>query len=221
MKKLIAMGFILALLVPVPVLADGGGRMGGGMGDSGSRGYGGGLEASGKRDKEQAAIRAYNAGVELRDEALAYEGEAEVSTDTKKREKLLKKARKTFGKAAGKFEKAVQYNPELYQGWSGFGHALRKTGDYERSLEAYRNALALEPNYHEAIEYQAEAHMHLGQYEKVKTAYAKLLREKSELAARLLAEINKWLPQQNVAAGDADLKAFAQWAKDMSQPSGV
>jgi tetratricopeptide (TPR) repeat protein len=218
MKNLIAMGLMLGLLVPVPVLADGGGRMGGGMGDSGSRGYGGGLDVAGKRDREQQAIRAYNSGVELRDEALSYESAAEVQADGKKKEKLLKKARKIFGKAAGKFEKAVQYNPELYQGWSGFGHALRKTGDYERSLEAYRNALALEPDYHEAIEYQAEAHMHLAHYEKVKAAYAKLLREKPELAAKLLTEINKWLPQQNVAAGNADLKAFALWAKDMSQP---
>jgi tetratricopeptide (TPR) repeat protein len=222
MKNLIALGVILGLLVSVPVLADGGGRMGGGMGDTGSRSYGGGLDAAGKRDKEQQAIRAYNAGVELRDQALAYESAAEAQADAGKKGKLLKKARKTFEKAAGKFEKAVQYNPALYQGWSGFGHALRKTGDYERALEAYGNALALEPDYHEAIEYQAEAHMHLAHYEKVKTAYAKLLREKPELAAKLLAEINKWLRQQNVAAGDADLKAFAQWAKDMSgQPPGI
>lgn len=223
MKSLIATGFALGLLIPVLSFADGGGRMGG-MGDSGSRGYEGGLDAAGARDKEQLAIRAYNAGVELRDEALAYESEAAAEADAKKQEKLLKKARKSFGKAQGKFEKAVRYNPELYQAWSGFGHALRKTGDYERSLEAYKNALALEPNYHEAIEYQAEAHMHLGQYEKVKSAYAKLLREKPELAAKLLTEINKWLPAQNVDDGGADLKAFAQWAKDMSggaNPAGA
>lgn len=215
MKALIGMGFMLGLLCSGAAFADGGGRMGG-MGDSGSRGYEGGMDASGARDKEQLAIRAYNAGVELRDEALAYESAAATETDAKKREKLLKKARKSFGKAKGKFEKAVQYNPELYQAWSGFGHALRKTGDYERSLEAYKNALALEPDYHEAIEYQAEAHMHLGQYERVKTAYAKLLREKPELAAKLLTEINKWLPSQDVARGGADMRAFAQWAQDMS-----
>lgn len=212
MKALIGMGFMLVLLLSGAALADGGGRMGGGM-DSG---YGGGLEAGSGRDKEQQAIRAYNAGVGLRDDALGYESKAEAATDGKKKEKLLKKARKSYTKAAGKFEKAVQLDPELYQAWSGFGHALRKTGDYERSLEAYKSALALEPNYHEAIEYQAEAHMHLGDYEKVKGAYAKLLREKPELAVRLLTEINKWLPQQNVAAGGADLKAFAQWARDMS-----
>lgn len=217
MKGLVRMGLVIGLLLPAVALADGGGRMGGmgGMGDSGSRGYDGGMDASKARDKEQLAIRSYNAGVELRDEALAYEGEAAAETNAKKQEKLLKKARKAFTRAAGKFEKAVQYNPELYQAWSGFGHALRKTGDYERSLEAYKNALALEPDYHEAIEYQAEAHMHLGQYEKVKAAYAKLLREKPELAAKLLSEINTWLPGQDVN-GNADLKAFSQWAKDMS-----
>ena len=204
----------IALLVPALAFANGGGRM-----DT----YGGGLDAAGARDKEQFAIEFYNAGVELRDEAISHENEAAAATDARQKDKLLKKARKSYEKAAGKFEKAVQYNPELYQAWSGFGHALRKTGDYERSLGAYKNALALEPNYHEAIEYQAEAHMHLGQYEKVKAAYARLLREKPEFADKLLTEINKWLPGQDVSA-NADLKAFAQWAKDMSgggNPAGV
>jgi hypothetical protein len=58
--------------------------------------------------------------------------------------------------------------------------------------------------------------MHLGQYEKVKTAYAKLRQEKLELAGKLLMEINKWLRSQDVTTANADLKAFAQWAKDMN-----
>ncbi|HEX5054936.1 MAG TPA: tetratricopeptide repeat protein [Gammaproteobacteria bacterium] len=206
--------FTVALLIPALAFANGSGRM-----DT----YGGGLDAAGLHEKEQFAVEFYNAGVELRDEALSYEKESDAVADAKQKEKLLKKAGKSFEKAAGKFEKAVQYNPELYQAWSAFGHALRKTGDYERSLEAYKNALALEPNYHEAIEYQAEAHLHLAQYEKVKAAYARLLREKPEFAEKLLGEINKWLPGQDVNA-NADLKAFAQWAKDMSgggNPAGI
>jgi tetratricopeptide (TPR) repeat protein len=214
MRGLIHTGLVIGLLVPALACGYGDGRM-----DS----YGGGLDASGAHDKEQFAIEFYNAGVELRDEAISYENEAAAATDAKKKEKLLKKAQRSFGKASGKFEKAVQYNPELYQAWSGFGHALRKTGNYERSLEAYQKALALEPNYHEAIEYQAEAHLYLGRYELVKTAYARLLREKPEFAATLLEEINKWLPGRDVSA-NADIKAFAQWAKDMSgsgNPPGI
>lgn len=205
MKALIRTSLIIGLLVPFAVLADGGSRIG----------YGGGLDATGAQSEEQRAIEAYNAGVELRDEALGYEQQAEAAQNAKKREKLLKKAGKSYTKAAEKFERAVQYNPQLHQAWSGFGHALRKTGDYHRALQAYNNALTLEPNYHEAIEYRAEAHMHMGLYEKVKMAYAKLKQEKPELAAKLLVAINKWLPGQDVNS-NADLKAFAQWAKDMS-----
>jgi tetratricopeptide (TPR) repeat protein len=212
MKGLIHIGLIIGFMGSPVAYADGGGRMGGGMDD----GYSGGMPAGPGRSPEELAISAYNAGVELRDEGLEYEQEAEVQEDAKKREKLLKKAQKSFEKAAGKFEKAVKNNPEMYQAWSGFGHALRKTGNYERSLEAYKSALALEPNYHEAIEYQAEAYMHLGQYEQVKTAYARLRQEKLELAGKLLSEVNKWLSDQDVAAGSADLQAFAQWARDMS-----
>jgi tetratricopeptide (TPR) repeat protein len=212
MKLVIRIVILMSLVNPFSTFADGGGRMGGGMDDS----YSGGMPAGPGRSPEELAISAYNAGVELRDEGLEYEQEAEVQEDAKKREKLLKKAQKSFEKAAGKFEKAVKNNPEMYQAWSGFGHALRKTGNYERSLEAYKSALALEPNYHEAIEYQAEAYMHLGQYEQVKTAYARLRQEKLELAGKLLSEVNKWLSDQDVAAGSADLQAFAQWARDMS-----
>jgi tetratricopeptide (TPR) repeat protein len=211
MKVLVYIGFVISMAVPVMAVADSGGRMGG-YENSGLP------AASGRaRTPEEIAISAYNDGVELRDEAVEYEAEAEAATDDiKKQEKLLKKAQKSYTKAAEKFEKAVKNNPELYQAWSGFGHALRKTGDYERSLEAYRSALALEPNYHEAIEYQAEAFMHLGQYENVKTAYAKLRQEKLELAGKLLREINKWLRGQDLTVANADLKAFAQWAKDMN-----
>jgi Tfp pilus assembly protein PilF len=208
MKVLVPISLVIGLAVPVMACADTGGSMGGG--------YNEGMPGGAGRTPEQMAINAYNAGLELREDALEYEAEAEAATDARKKEKLLKKAQKAYTKAGEKFEKAVKHNPELYQAWSGFGHALRKTGDYERSLEAYKSALALEPDYHEAIEYQAEAHMHLGQYEKVKTAYAKLRQEKLELAGKLLMEINKWLRSQDVTTANADLKAFAQWAKDMN-----
>ncbi len=211
MKLIIRMLVLMSLASPLAVFADGGGRMGGGM----DNGYSGGMQGGSGRTPEELAISAYNAGVELRDEALEYENQAGAEVDAKKKEKLLNKAQKSFTKSAAKFEKAVKHNPQMYQAWSAFGHALRKTGDYERSLEAYKSALALEPNYHEAIEYQAVAHMHLGLYEKVKTAYAKLRQEKPELAGKLMAEINQWLPGQDVNS-NADLKAFAQWAKDMS-----
>lgn len=174
-------------------------------------GYGGGLESSApKRSPEEMAISAYNAGVELRDDALEYEQEASAQTDEKKRQKLLAKAQKSYTKAGKKFEKAVKYNPELYQAWSGFGHALRKTGVYDKSLEAYQKALKLNPDYYEAIEYQAEAHLYLRRFDSVKTAYARLQREHPEYAAKLLQEIHKWLPVQD--ASGAALKAFSAWA---------
>ncbi|HEY3487633.1 MAG TPA: tetratricopeptide repeat protein [Gammaproteobacteria bacterium] len=170
------------------------------------------------RSPEKIAADAYNNGVEIRDEAIEYEQAAVVEIDARKKEKLLKKAQKAYAKAGEKFEKAVRNNPEMYQGWSAFGHALRKTGDYERSLEAYKNALALNPKYYEAVEYQAEAHMHLGQYEKVKTAYAKLMQAAPDYAAQLIAEIHKWLPTQDINS-NPELKAFAAWAAQEKSPA--
>ncbi len=47
-------------------------------------------------------------------------------------------------------------DPKLKEGWNMLGYTSRKLGDYEESLQAYDKALALAPDYPEAIEYRAE-----------------------------------------------------------------
>jgi tetratricopeptide (TPR) repeat protein len=197
MNGFIRMAILALMLIPSAVLAD--------------AGYGGMSSFAPERSPEKIAVDAYNYGSELRDDAIEYEQEAEAETDPKKKEKLLSKAQKSYTKAAEKFRKAVDNNPQLYQAWSALGHALRKTGDYDASLQAYEQALTLNPQYYEAVEYRAEAHMHLGQYEKVKSAYAVLLQGKPEYASKLLTQINKWLPTQDLKSS-VELQAFAAWA---------
>lgn len=179
----------------------------------GGGGYGGGGLDNVRvpRTPEEMAISAYNAGLKQRDNAWEYEQRAATLGDGKKQEKLLRKAQKSYAKAIGKFEKAVERNPQMYQAWSSLGYALRKTGSYDKSLSAYEKALTINPDYYEAIEYQAEAYMQLHNYEPVKTAYARLAKEHPEYAGRLVQAIHQWLPDQD-AGNSVELQAFAEWA---------
>lgn len=193
--------FLLGMMIAITATAAPGGG-----------GYGGGglTPAADPRTPEEMAIGAYNAGVKQRDKAWEYEQQAKTLEEGKKKEKLLKKAKKLYTKAIGKFEKAVEYDPRMYQAWSALGHALRKTGAYDRSLVAYNKSLTINPDYHEAIEYRAEAHMQLHNYEPVKAAYARLKQEHPEYAGRLIQAIHEWLPNQD-ANKNSELQAFAEW----------
>lgn len=180
--------------------------------DGGGYGGGGLTPVPEPRTPEEMAINEYNDGVKQRDKALEYEQQAKTLEEGKKKDRLLKKARKFYTKAIAKFEKAVEYNPQMYQAWSALGHALRKTGVYRRSLAAYNESLTINPDYHEAIEYQAEAHMQLHNYTSVKAAYVRLKEEHPEYAGRLLQAIHEWLPTQD-PNNHSQLQTFAEWVE--------
>ncbi|MEO8314621.1 MAG: tetratricopeptide repeat protein, partial [Pseudomonadota bacterium] len=61
-----------------------------------------------------------------------------------------------FTRARDKFRMAVAADPDMKEGWNMLGYTSRRLGDYEESLAAYDKALALAPDYPEAIEYRAE-----------------------------------------------------------------
>src|SRR5690606_24437409 len=72
------------------------------------------------------------------------------------------------------FRKAVEADPEMKEGWNMLGFTSRKLGDYQESLSAYEKALALSPDYPEAIEYRAELFLLTGRLAETKESYATL-----------------------------------------------
>ena len=68
-----------------------------------------------------------------------------------------------------------------------------KLGNYERPLKAYDRSLELNPNYAEAVQYRAVAHLALGRTEETKSAYDKLFLRDPGLAAGLLTEMDQWM----------------------------
>lgn len=163
---------------------------------------------------EEIAIDNYNQGLGHRDKAWQLEKELATITGAKKASKLEGKIEKEYEKAVRNFEMAVQNRASFYQALSSLGYARRKTGDYQGSLSAYGQALQLAPDYMEAVEYQAEAHLALGRVDEAKQAYMTLFARDREKADQLMAAMKGWIADQRAGDGQAspaELAAIEEW----------
>lgn len=174
-------------------------------------------------DPADQAAEAYNTGIQHRDKAWDLESQAQTVPDGDQRSKLEAKARKEYSKAIRAFRSATESDPNMHQAFSSLGYALRKTGDYEASLAAYNQALALEPGYAEAIEYRAEAFLGLNRLEEVKGAYMELFRDDRERADELMVAMQKWVDQRRAdpqGLGTEAIEEFSLWVEERSQVAG-
>lgn len=171
---------------------------------------------------EEQAMQMYNDGLHHEEKAKKLSGEAETA-EPKKRSKLEEQAQKEYLKAIKSFHAALDRNPALFQAHSGMGYALRKTGNYAEALDAYDQALKLEPRYSPAIEYQAEAYLSLNRLEEAKAAYMNLFNADRKRADELHAAMKKWLAaRRQDAAGVAPqtIEEFAAWVAEREEIAG-
>lgn len=115
--------------------------------------------------------------------------------------------------ARGRFRVAVESDPNMKEGWNMLGYTSRRLGDYEESLMAYDKALALAPDYPEAIEYRAELFLLTGRLADVKEAYASLLKSSPSYAGVLKTSMKDWVKAKKTTPGvdDAQRAEFAAW----------
>jgi len=158
---------------------------------------------------EQIAVNEYNAGLELREKALAADDKA-AAVDGKKRAKFEAKRDGLFEKAAKRFQVAINKKPNFAQAHGSLGYALRRLGKFDEAMVAYDTALGLNPNYPNAIEYRGEALLGLGRVAEAQEAYQKLATMSSEHALELLAAIELWA----AANQSTEAAEVGQWAND-------
>jgi tetratricopeptide (TPR) repeat protein len=122
-----------------------------------------------------------------------------------------------FRKGRDMFRSAVASDPSMKEAWNMLGYTSRKLGDYEESLQAYDQALALAPDYPEAIEYRAELFLLTGRLGDVKEAYASLLKSSPSYAGVLKTSMQDWLKAKKSAPGvsDAQRAEFATWVSKL------
>jgi len=213
-RRLVLSAAVLAVL-PGIVQASGGSSM-----PRPSSGPSSSFPSTPRKPPAEEAIDHYNAGVRMRDRAVALQKEAAQATSEKDRAKLEKKAMKEFDRAIGEFREATQKNPLFYQASSDLGFCLRKTGDYAAALEAYDRAISLAQNYAPAIEYRAEAYLGLNRTEEAKQAYLQLFASDRARADELMAAMKTWVESRSADPGpvapDA-LKEFSGWVQQREE----
>ncbi len=161
-----------------------------------SHGAGGAPKKTVKEPTAERAIEDYNRGLKHRDKAWKYEEKAAAAGKEKDRSKNLKKARREYQKAAGKFEAAVDKDARFHEAFSSLGYARRKLGMYQGALSAYDTALNLAPDYAEAVEYRAEAYLSLNRIPEAQRAYYKLVGLDDDGAAKLLSAFSGWAAER-------------------------
>jgi tetratricopeptide (TPR) repeat protein len=165
------------------------------------------------QDPVEMSAKALKTGIKHRDRGLKLEAKAAAASTEKARTNLQEKALKAFGKAVTKQGEALKLDPQNYRAANELGYALRKTGDFRKAIGAYNYALDINPDFHQATEYRAEAYLALGMYDKTQRAYMTLFREEPRLADQLMSSIDTW----HKANGDnlsEDAQAFAQWVEE-------
>lgn len=178
----------------------------------------GGSSAS-SDDPQQEAAADYNRGLRHRDKAWELEKKLQTKTIVPERAKLETKIGKQYEKAIDSFRAATEANPEMHQAYSSMGYALRKTGDYISSLEAYNRALELEPGYSEAIEYRGEAFLGLNRIDDAKEAYLELFRADRARADELMDAMKTWVEERTGEPSIVDpgeLQEFSAWVEERS-----
>ena len=96
-------------------------------------------------------------------QAAMYSG-AEVDADVQSALGVLFNINHDFQKAIDCFQTAVSVRPNDFQIWNKLGATLANSGEPEKAMEAYYNALQINQNYIRARYNLAIACMQIGQY---------------------------------------------------------
>jgi len=172
----------------------------------------GGQAAPAIRPNPETAEKAYKIGFEEYQMATGLEnaGNRMTGEDKIRNQETVKEM---FTRSRDRFRVATAAGPEMRQAWNMLGYTSRKLGNYDESLAAYEKALALAPDYPEAIEYRAELYMLTGKLGLVKEAYAYLQKSMPSYADILKTAMNDWVKAKKTAPGlaEAERAEFAAW----------
>lgn len=169
---------------------------------------------------EDRSDKLLRAGIRQRDKALKQEAKAANAKSDRARDKALARAQKAYNKAIEKQTEAIQAHPQNYKAANELGFALRKTGEYRKAIGAYNYSLKINPEFHQATEYRAEALLALGYYDQTRTDYLKLFRNDRTLADQLMSAFIAWLEEKNGEFSEEESK-FADWVESRRRLANI
>lgn len=162
---------------------------------------------------EEASQKRLRSGIRHRDKAHKHEERAAAATSEKKRAQHLKKAAKAYERAIAKQGEAIKLDPQNYKAANELGYAYRKTGEFRKAIGAYNYALEINPNYHQATEYRAEAFLALGLIKQTQQSYMILFRNDRKLASMLMEKVEAWLAEREGSFSETETE-LANWVAE-------
>lgn len=168
------------------------------------------------QDPKSIARSSYNQGHEAVQSATKLELEAAAMPSFAAQYNETVKNR--LRSARENFRKAAEADPEMKEAWNMLGFTSRKLGDYQESLGAYEKALALSPDYPEAIEYRAELFLLTGRLAQTKESYATLLKLDPAYAGVLKTSMQDFLKAQKAFPASVtaqEREDFARWVASL------
>ncbi|MGH9310321.1 MAG: tetratricopeptide repeat protein [Vicinamibacterales bacterium] len=163
------------------------------------------------------AIQAYNAGIESRNRGLAAEAKSAQASAEAGRARYAKTARGEYARAFDHFSDAAELDPAMPQAWNARGFIYRKLGDYNSALISYDHALALAPNFPDAIEYRAEACLALNRLDEAREAYLRLFALDRAQADLLMRAMIEWVATRKADPAGVDraiIERFEDWINE-------
>lgn len=167
---------------------------------------------------ELGAIEAYNEGYALIQRAEHQENLALAATDENERTTATRAAADAYRASLPRFAAATRLDRSMHEAYTYIGYANRKLGRHGEALDAYAQALRINPEYPPAIEYQGEAYLGLNQVESARFNYLRLYALSPKLASKLFRSMQEWLEAHRDRAPEGvDMQAFAAWVDERAQ----
>ncbi len=168
-----------------------------------------------------AAAKAYKQAMKSLDKAKELEAAAASATNADKKAKALDKLDDAYNRALDQFTEALSNKGDMVEAWNHVGYVHLKLGAFREAIDDYNHALTLKPDLLDAVEHRAEAFLAVDRLDDVRIAYMDLFNHAPELAAQLMAAMQKWLADHQadahgMRAGDID--AFGKW---LSEREGI
>lgn len=171
---------------------------------------------------EQGAIDAYTAGYASILRAEHAENLAAASANEAERKAAQLKAQEAYRASLPHFTSATRLDQSMHEAYTYLGYANRKLGRYEESLQAYEQALKINPDTPYAIEYQGETFLALNRIDAARFNFLRLYALDAHSAAKLLKAMHAWV-EENKAKPPAgvDVPELAAWIADRAASLNV
>jgi hypothetical protein len=202
----------------------GGGMGGGGIGQGpgGRPPAGGGMPdeppSSSTSEKPDVAVKkALKAAEKALDKAKALEADAAATSNPDKKAKDMERVNDEYNFALDAFTEALSNKGDIVEAWDQVGYIHLRLGAYREAIDDYNHTLTLKPELMEAIEHRAEAYLAVDHLEEVRIAYMDLYNHTPDLAAQLMAVMQKWLAEHQPGSSgprSSESDAFAKWVNE-------